>query len=511
MYKLLIVDDEYYVRDNIRGSINWELMNIEIIGEAEDGIEALSKIEQYLPEILLCDIKMPRMDGISLAAEVITKHPGTQIIFLSAYSDVAYLKNAIRIEAVDYLLKPIDLQDLVSSINRAKKRLDKYQTLHVQNNTDIALELITYASDSEKLNAYIDKTPLSVDFRKDYICIMLRLIAGISFSDGIIDYENDTLTMQTRLSHYYYAFTQNASGIWGNNYIMSKGGETCVIFVGIDKAAYNTVSYNQMLARFTTLVPDATLSIGISAIHHGAPDIKQAFAESRKASLSFFFENDELLHYFEEISNQEFAAPTSLKETFSNNLKKHAITDALSAIEEIISYMRCCSTDDIPRIRECLIGIALDIKTALKNTSHVLIGEVISEAKSLSDIYQYLRYLLEQLVSEQDDFGNKGRIVFDAENYIIEHVNENLTTRQIADHVYITPTYLCYLYKKTTGHTISQFILDLKMKRAYNMITHSNMRICDIAESLAYTNQSYFTKIFVSYYGITPSKLRSPQ
>ena len=88
-------------------------------------------------------------------------------------------------------------------------------------------------------------------------------------------------------------------------------------------------------------------------------------------------------------------------------------------------------------------------------------------------------------------------------------MSENLSVRQIADHVFVSPTYLCFLYKKQTSKTLKQFILDIRMQKAKAMLLDTNMRIGDIAASLGYMNQNYFTKIFASYYGTTPSIFRN--
>ena len=109
MYRLLIVEDEEFTRDQIRNAVNWEHMNIEIVGEAENGLDGLKLAEQFCPDIVLCDIKMPHMDGISFAAELSGRFPSLQIIFLSGYSNREYMQNAIRLRAAEYIFKPFTL------------------------------------------------------------------------------------------------------------------------------------------------------------------------------------------------------------------------------------------------------------------------------------------------------------------------------------------------------------------------------------------------------------------
>ncbi|MDW7659252.1 MAG: response regulator, partial [Bacillota bacterium] len=112
MFKMIVADDEPATRQGIRTAINWPMLDIEIIGEAANGAEALEMVRALDPDILICDIRMPKMDGITLAGILRSEKPDLQILFLSGYSDKEYLKTAIRINAVDYLYKPFELDEL---------------------------------------------------------------------------------------------------------------------------------------------------------------------------------------------------------------------------------------------------------------------------------------------------------------------------------------------------------------------------------------------------------------
>lgn len=119
MYKMIVVDDSEMTRQGIRASVNWEVMDVRIVGEAADGLEAMVLIHDTDPDIIICDIRMPKLDGIALINEVLPSHPSLQVIFFSGYSDKEYLKNAIKLEAVDYLYKPLQLHELIGAVEKA--------------------------------------------------------------------------------------------------------------------------------------------------------------------------------------------------------------------------------------------------------------------------------------------------------------------------------------------------------------------------------------------------------
>lgn len=118
MTRVLIVDDEKYVRMGIKSETDWPLIGCEVVGEAANGIEGLEAAETLRPDLVISDIRMPKMDGIEMAEKIIERCPGTKVIFLTAYNEFEYARQAIRIGVSDYLLKPFQDGELEGSIQR---------------------------------------------------------------------------------------------------------------------------------------------------------------------------------------------------------------------------------------------------------------------------------------------------------------------------------------------------------------------------------------------------------
>ena len=118
MTKVLIVDDEKYVRMGIRSETDWALIGCEVVAEASNGQEALTMADEFHPDLVVSDIRMPKMDGIELAEKILEKYPATKVIFLTAYNEFEYARQAIRIGVSDYLLKPFQDGELEASIQR---------------------------------------------------------------------------------------------------------------------------------------------------------------------------------------------------------------------------------------------------------------------------------------------------------------------------------------------------------------------------------------------------------
>ncbi|MBP5158737.1 MAG: response regulator [Lachnospiraceae bacterium] len=123
MYKVLRVDDETIVRKGIISEVDWGALDCAVVGEASNGIEGIEAFERFGPDIIISDIRMPKMDGIEMVRQIRDRGSDVSVIFLTAYSDFTYAQNAIKLVAADYLLKPFEDGELEASIERVKEKI----------------------------------------------------------------------------------------------------------------------------------------------------------------------------------------------------------------------------------------------------------------------------------------------------------------------------------------------------------------------------------------------------
>ena len=120
LYKIMLVDDEEEVRKNIIRKINWEDAGFEVIGDAENGKDALEKIEQNEPDVVLTDIRMPYMDGLSMAEVIRQTYPSIKIVIFSGFDEFEYAKKAIKLNVIEYILKPVNVEELTAILKKIK-------------------------------------------------------------------------------------------------------------------------------------------------------------------------------------------------------------------------------------------------------------------------------------------------------------------------------------------------------------------------------------------------------
>ncbi|VEE81534.1 putative two-component response transcriptional regulator [Streptococcus milleri] len=190
MYSIMIVEDEYLVRQGISSLVDFKKFNMQVIGEAENGLEAWEKIQAECPDIILTDINMPKMNGIKLAQLAREQYPQLHIIFLTGYDDFDYALSAVKLGADDYLLKPFSREDVEAMLIKVKEKLDKekkQQQVH---------ELVEKAEFSDLEQAIHDRladTELSLKslsfqlgFNSSYLSVLIKKELGLPFQDYLI-------------------------------------------------------------------------------------------------------------------------------------------------------------------------------------------------------------------------------------------------------------------------------------------------------------------------------------
>ncbi len=193
--KLLIVDDEKLTRDGLMSNIDWKSLGIDAIAQADDGLHGYEAALAFQPDIILSDVRMPRMSGIEMAEKLLLVNPALSIIFMSGYSDKEYLKAAIKLKAVSYVEKPIDLEELSETVLEAKASVEAVrkaassQALSLARSRAALASRLAYAPKGGDPSALFSEEP-EFDFPKEDTASFFTFL--IQFHHNT--YNQDTLT-----------------------------------------------------------------------------------------------------------------------------------------------------------------------------------------------------------------------------------------------------------------------------------------------------------------------------
>ena len=173
-YSAIIVDDEAIVREGLVKHFDWKKYSIEIKGCFADGTDAWEFLKNQEIDILITDVKMVRMDGIELTRRAVEKYPNINVLFISGYGDIDYLKNAIKLGAVDYILKSIDLEELAEAMERTTERIRKRKRYE---------KIIRTPKGKESLS--VECLADAVNLSTTYLCSLFKAQTGMTLNDYI--------------------------------------------------------------------------------------------------------------------------------------------------------------------------------------------------------------------------------------------------------------------------------------------------------------------------------------
>ena len=192
MWKVIVADDEGYIREALKRLINWEKMDCDLIAVLEDGQEVISYLEEDTPDIVITDIRMPEMDGIEVCKYIYETHPEIQVIILTAYSDFEYAKSAIKYSVCEYVLKVSIIDELPEAIEKAtgkliqlKKEIEKEEISQMEQRSLIQ-QINQYIEQNFKNKISLDEIAETLHVNRSYLSRIYKNKTGLNLFDTIL-------------------------------------------------------------------------------------------------------------------------------------------------------------------------------------------------------------------------------------------------------------------------------------------------------------------------------------
>jgi two-component system, response regulator YesN len=528
MYTLLIVDDERWVRQGLRSTIDWQAEGIEVLGEAEDGEEALKLIELQTPDIIITDIKMPRMDGLTLIETVKNRKLPTKIVIISGYSDFSFAQKAMRCGASDYVLKPIEETQILDVVRRCviqikREREDHHHLVrmseYMRESLPLAQQrylemLLTNKSASsfhnwktlwDQLDIRLDPNHLKVIGVKVYDWgshandpngqYMLRYALGnIAEEIGAVSGK----TMTCPLEHH-----EDADLVILQSPSLEEDGGTERSMESLIEAGRRYLGIG--------------INIGIS--HIGAyENLPVSFQEAVHASAYAFYDGYGKVYQAARLEQpyslqvQEYTGPSGWDTRFVHTLKLGKETVFSELIEELIAHVQINRRKYPPyQLRSGLINLLYEIEKKLESShslEHSSINRLYVPFCTLSELKNELMTVVHQFQRIRHTIGNRKRVIELALNYMQEHFTETISMNRVAEQHYLNPSYFSKIFHEETGETFCKYLIRLRMEKAKNLLKDSTLKVYEVAEQVSYQDFRHFIKLFKAQEGITPAQYR---
>ena len=516
MYRVIIVDDEPIVRKGLRETIEWDSLGLEVAGEAANGVEALRLVRSIRPEVLITDIRMPEMDGLELIREVRQLDFDVKITILSGYSDYDYLKAAIKLGVDNYLLKPIDNDELISNLKNAVSEIEKEAIVDQRNRqgsellrTNTRRRLVTGNISPEELREKADF--LDIPFTAEAcLCAVVAVSPQASAPPREPLGRNEIEAMVRAIP--------GASTIAFND---SEGN--LVLLMTLDSALDDRKGIQTALEGIIARArqSQSPLTIGVGQPVNRLEEAHLSYEGACKCLEYGMFMQDSGIIWFDGVP--EVPSPGRTLERFDfdklEDLIRRGDPAATQAyLDEALSMI----VKENPLTPNQAHNLLMHIAVRMTDCFHEIYGSMntyreptefdfggLFRLRHFSDMRQWLHALCERLFSENAAvLGRSSSLVGLAVAYIAKHYREGVTLKQVAADCRINTSYLGQIFRKEMGCAFTDYVNGLRIREAQRLLTNPTLKVYEVAEQVGFTDYHYFLKIFKKVTGATPRDMR---
>ncbi|XID92204.1 response regulator [Paenibacillaceae bacterium WGS1546] len=523
MPKLLIVDDDEYIRVGLKQLIDWENLGIEIVGEAEGGREAYEIFLHKAPELVLTDIRMPDGNGLELMEKIRGKEWNTHIIVLSGYDDFSYVRQAMKYQVEDYLLKPVDpgeLEEIVKSCiaqieSRWMDERIRRETFQLLRN-NVLNRWVENRIEDEQLREKLDFLKVRVGHIR---LVQSAVIGWKDASEG----ELPEAEMNFRSFAIYNAMEELLSEAGrGTAFLNGERQIVCLLFgEGRDADAFasdNLAWLREASGRCAALLKTPWYcALGkpvdrLHLVHASYGDALRLFdgmdqtgppqcVDRRTLSVAYgggLDPGDRAAVVPALVAGRRDDWERALERDFASAIETE---DPLAAAKYAASEWIAIAKEALRLLRSEEARTSLGMELFARPFASSTVPAIRQDVLSLIDGVD--RIAKEQVRQE------KNPLTAETERYLRERYREELTLQKVAGELYVSPIYLGRLFKAETGEYFSDYLNRLRLEEAKRQLTETRLKASDIAKNCGFSDANYFFRKFKQKIGLSPTEYRA--
>ena len=510
MYKLLIVDDERWIRRGIRAKLSKHGFHFSWIGEADSGVAALRTMEEVRPDIVLVDIKMDGMDGLGLMQQARQLRLGAKFVVISGHSNFSYAEQAINEGARGYILKPIESRLFVQRLQSVIIELDQEQERKG------SPEEILGASAVRDVHAVPEVSALGLASDENMAGQFCAL--GIIHIDGI---SSKSWTAEVRARE---AIRRQLAAVLlpvlqrrGIPLYEDKRSASNLIFLCTGNAADQVQTSLEDAVRIVRARASSSahsITIGCSDAATGVTHALYARARialDRRlvegAGAVYHFTDD---HEFRPVDEQDLRF-------LEQHIHHRNIPEMRRRIHEILASSRSGSYT-VAYLRDAYVSVVQTVMRSIGPADRSVIVPHVSVLMDEDfDMFDSARQLADHLCDAIEralcggacgNDSTEGDKVEQICRYIADHFSFDISTQQLASQFHLNANYLSTLFRKRTGVTISAYVTQVRMNAACRLLRETSLSVTQTAEAVGYFDPKYFHKVFKKTKGLTPGEFR---
>ena len=542
MLKIFLAEDEVVVRETIKRMIPWEELGFELVGEAADGEMALPLLIRQQPDLLITDIKMPFMDGLTLARLAKKEIPGLKVVILSGYDDFNYAKQAIGIGVEDYLLKPITKNALIERLSEIRSRYEhektqkeyyekfqrEMQAYEKNSSRDFFEALVDGSMDMMEVYKRAEKLGLDI-VAEAYNVLIFTMNCDEDFfgqRDEYSSWEAESLELLENFFAGHSSAMLFRSNIFSYGVLLKGQRET------IEENTRACVDEIRKILSRQDGRREWFLAVGQS-VERLSQIQKSYHTASRAFSQRYLY--DENILYYDEMETMEHPGgqaetednaylqkvdvnalnPAILQKFLSNGLQEETenfVKDYFYAIGQEPMESLVFRNYVILNVRFSVISFIKGLGCDTNEMESADTEEVLAESgKNMESAIAYAKKMISQAIEIRDqNSGNKNRsILKTAVDFIDSHyMDEEISLNTVANVANVSSNHFSALFSQNMGQTFIEYLTTLRMNKAKELLRCTGMRSSEIAGEIGYKDAHYFSYLFKKTQGMTPSDYR---
>lgn len=514
MYRVLVVDDEPVVVEGLCRQIEWDNLNMELVGTAANGLEALSMLVETEIHLLVTDICMPQMDGLTLIEKAKQIYPRIRIIVVSGHDEFEYVKKSFRLGVENYLLKPINKDELTETLTKTLENLEVDQISASVLSSDVL------AFKTNILDRWVNGNIQEYELQERAELMQINLTAA-KYQTLVFDMTcSSSVNKEFKHASTLLSICQKKFTSHSNTEIFLDSSLRVIVLLC---AKSNSIMCN-VLDDYLKKIYEQAYSEGIKSFCSVGPIVDDYLNVSSSYSTACLYLNFRLLN--PAATYVTCNAPTGKDDSslgdgsiiypqFVKALKSENSSHALNIFQMCLAQYSACNFSEMQTAMLPLI--LLSIKTVIEAGRA---SEALSDSfrNQLSKYYttdskkSFKEWFSTTILSILSAIRDRKKTFHLLVNLTLEQVNkryqEGISLKTLAAGFNTSPAYLGQLFKAETGELFNDYLTRVRLQAARSLLLETNLRIGDIIQKIGIPNQSYFNRIFRSAYGLSPMEYR---
>jgi len=538
LFAVMVVDDDPKIREWFEVEIEWGKMGFDFICSAKDGIDALNKLNQHNKlDLVISDIDIPKMNGIELLNSIKEYNLSSMIVLLSDENNMAHVKQGLLLGAFDYILKPLDKDKVIDVLKKAHDSLmDKKMEEERNKNLKKKLELNLSLSRDKILQDLLrgKEFPFQeLDYIQNEYNISLQ--KGM-VQVGIIEIGNfDADSRELIKSGRFDSLVEEVGKIISNT--LSEFPELNCNMVEMDIGLISVIlqpvgqkelqDFEDMTADFFEKVlkgikQDANMraTIGIGGAYSSLRDISQSYMGAKAALRhKFILGGNRVIHIKTDYNEKQNLLYPAEREKMLVESIMSGDDNALKLAENMFDDIAIGTGDNLKRIAFAANQLVFNISNFI-DMQYDFINKLydfrkfnnmdFSKFSSKDEIKEFFLSFVTELLNVVKEYkpAQNNTLIKKACEYVLNHIDQEITLMTIADYLNISKNYFCSLFKQETGYNFLEYVTKVKMEWAKKLLREGNYKTYEVSEMLGYREASYFSRLFRKYTKLSPAEYK---